>query len=280
MNEIVSYRIKSFTGFAPCFDNDLFTLATCKPELRATLGRRFEEAREEGRDLTEWVLGVVGKEMVKSDKYWQNEPYADRAEDILFVAKITDVARYPDYYSETDKYDRQDRIYVPDDNGPYKAKWSDQHFSHIPEEISGAHCTSGESQTDWAMNGQLNESAYVLKSTEYAIVSKEQSEQIVSLISETPGGKLVGIVEHGTPRGHTAPFACPDDAPLAVLLQKIVSSAKDHGFSLLPKDVRDNNHEGKAQCGCSKKKRGRTDSKDDSAGGCNGHVSCGSAEHC
>ena len=49
---IYSYRLTYFGGTAPCYDDDLLSLAICKRDMRRVMGRNFNADRNNNQDNT------------------------------------------------------------------------------------------------------------------------------------------------------------------------------------------------------------------------------------
>lgn len=97
---IFTYRLTHDTGFAPCVDNGLLTLACCKGGtetvrrgLRYFIGRFFEENLQKNVEV--YISGV----------------YANK---LLYIAKIDKVITMNEYFVKKEYKDRTDQIYRPD----------------------------------------------------------------------------------------------------------------------------------------------------------------------
>lgn len=98
---IFTYRLTHDTGFAPCVDNGLLTLACCKGGtktvkrgLRYFIGRFFEENLQ--KNIEVYISGL----------------YAGK---LLYIAKIDKVIPMTEYFSKKEYEDRIDQIYRLDD---------------------------------------------------------------------------------------------------------------------------------------------------------------------
>ncbi len=80
------YKMTHDTGFAPNPYHGVLTLATCKPTIR--------RCAEEGYWISGWAANVVqGKK----------QKYTDKAQRLIFLAKVEKVISYKDYWEETEK---------------------------------------------------------------------------------------------------------------------------------------------------------------------------------
>ena len=61
---IYIYKITSFNNFAPCFDNNTFSLACCKGNIKNGGMRRSICKRVDNEtNINIWILGIAGKEL-------------------------------------------------------------------------------------------------------------------------------------------------------------------------------------------------------------------------
>lgn len=96
---IYAYVMTRDTGFAPCYDNGKFTLACCKPRIRRSVFGKLDDSGKFNDDV--WVIGAKHDGPPESDGY---KSY------IVYIAHITKVLRFEDYYIE-DNNNRADCIY-------------------------------------------------------------------------------------------------------------------------------------------------------------------------
>lgn len=164
MNLVYSYRLTNFSGTAPCMDNDSLTLAICKRDMRRVIGRQFIR----GTDDTIWFMGIVGSGLAKYSSF------RERKGDFLYLAKLTDVVSFEEYFSNTAVH-RADKIYFPCKDGEYG---NIQKFSPKPE--NGVHESADLWDKDWDIKHGMKE-CYVLCSDSFCVLTKEQSERIKSL---------------------------------------------------------------------------------------------------
>jgi hypothetical protein len=83
---LYAYVLTSDTGFAPCVDGGLFSLACCKPEIRSAAAKDFEA----GHDV--WILGFCGKGLAE----YLNKINQERK--LIYIAHLTDTKEAVDYY--------------------------------------------------------------------------------------------------------------------------------------------------------------------------------------
>ena len=132
------YKVQYFSGFAPCFDDDKFSLACCKGNkinggMRVSICKRFE-GNQNNRNV--WVLGVAGGKITSSNA--SNIDY--KPGDMIYLAKISNEKQlytWQEYYDEF-KYKRRDAIYSFDGN---KIKWISNSFEdHKPKNENDRTC--------------------------------------------------------------------------------------------------------------------------------------------
>lgn len=111
---IYTYKEQWFNGFAPCFDNGLFSLACCKGAkngrgMRQSIGKHFSE----DRDI--WVLSIAGNDItVINPKHHNtsmfNGKYINHQHhDAIYLAKINEVITWSEYVNRFPN--RNDCIY-------------------------------------------------------------------------------------------------------------------------------------------------------------------------
>lgn len=90
---IYSYTMTSDSGFAPCYDNGKFTLACCKSHMRYRLAKEYS-VKDDETDY--YVIGLIGKKLIK-----QNGLSCSLDNKPIYIAKIADVLKTSDYFSES-----------------------------------------------------------------------------------------------------------------------------------------------------------------------------------
>lgn len=214
---IYSYRLTYFGGTAPCYDGDYLSLAICKRDMRRVIGYRFSEITEKKLKDSIWIAGIVGKSLEKSNSDFTNE-------DILYIAKITSVKTFCEYFSDI-KDARKDKIYILDKNGQYQNQG--KYFS--PKANNNVHDDDFLWDRDWDIQ-HGNKDKFVLISHEYAFINKKQSNIINTEISKYANYKLAKGV------GHTW-FECDNNSNIVTLFDEIIGSAINHNKNNLPDSV-------------------------------------------
>lgn len=232
MNYIYSYRITYFGGTAPCYDNDLLSLAICKKDMRRVMGRNYNCKKNNDKY---WFIGLIGCAL--SDD--SNSPFTeDDKGRILYIAKLTDVKTFEEYFSENKYKNRKDRIYKESLNGKYNTLGSNKHFDHI--DSINVHSDVYSQNRDWDVQHDCKEN-YVLLSKEYAFVDVNTAKKIEQVINTS--GKLANGV------GHTW-FETEDNSEIVSCLESALKKAgKEHGNDILPEELKIAH-----QCGCGKDK--------------------------
>ena len=215
---IYSYRLTYFGGTAPCYDGNYLSLAICKRDMRRVIGYKFSAVKENNLKDSIWIVGIVGKALEKSNNDFTRE-------DIIYIAKITSVKTFCEYFSDI-KNARTDKIYIPDTNGQYQNQG--KFFS--PKANNNVHDDKFLWDRDWDEQHR-NKEKFVLISQEYAFVNKEQSNIIKTEIGKNANYKLAKGV------GHTW-FECDNNSNIVTLFEDIIGSAKNHNKNTLPTSVR------------------------------------------
>lgn len=95
------YVMTNDSGFAPCIDNGLFTLACCKGGLNG--GMRKSAGKEVKAENNVYVLGICGKKLAKTN---------DMEYSPVYLAKIDDAICMTEYYKDGGlSRNRQDDAY-------------------------------------------------------------------------------------------------------------------------------------------------------------------------
>lgn len=96
MKKLYTYIITSDNGQSPCYDNGIFTLACCKPQIRRIILQDYsKEVKNKTVDI--WLCGIQ-----RDNK----NPF------VVFLAKIDDVLRLEEYYGKDNLcYGRNDCHY-------------------------------------------------------------------------------------------------------------------------------------------------------------------------
>ena len=236
---IYSYRLTYFGGTAPCYDENRLSLAICKRDMRRVMGRRFKADKEKKLSNKYWFIGIVGKELANSaDSAFKND-----AENILYIAEVSDVVDYADYFSDKQYKKRSDCIYeeTSENIGSYP-KEGDRFFKHIDKKISDVHSEDDLQKRDWDVQHGSRET-YVLISDKYAFIDRiKYSGRIKEAVNQCKGKLANGV-------GHTY-FEVSEDSELIDILEEIVKeSNKHHGITNLPAEAKN-----KCASGCGKDK--------------------------
>lgn len=103
------YTIQHFTGFAPCLDNEMYSLACCMGNkknggMRATACKSFKKAQTEEKHV--WILSIAGGNLSKD-----NSSEIDyQPGDMVYLARVDKIRTWPEYSRQYN--DRNDAIYT------------------------------------------------------------------------------------------------------------------------------------------------------------------------
>lgn len=156
---IFRYRLTDDTGFAPCVDNDLFTLACCKTHLRK-------------------FIGLFRKKVNNDYELYVSGAYAEK---LLFFARITEVIEMKEYYKSEKYSGRKDYIYEYAEDEDSNLKWKDTGY--------GLHIAKKDQNHDIAGD-------YVLISDEFVYYGKEAepcTDEILSFFPPKQGERPNGM---------------------------------------------------------------------------------------
>ena len=108
---IYSYKEQWFTGFAPCFQKGLYSLACCKGSKKGT-GMRHSICQNFRSGKTIWIVSIAGKAIQSKDHNESNIDYA--YEDAIYLAKVKKVYTWKEYAAQYPN--REDAIYTLENN--------------------------------------------------------------------------------------------------------------------------------------------------------------------
>lgn len=219
---IYSYRLTYFGGTAPCYDGDFLSLAICKRDMRRMIGRNYNFDRKSNKDNTYWFIGIVGSTLAKD----KDSDFKGCAGNILYVAKVTDVKDFSEYFSNPAYKNRQDQIYEESPDGQYHTDGCDKYFKHNGVKVHDDNIMLQE--RDWDVQHGSREN-YVLISDRYSFIDDDSSIQIVNALNDDE--KLAKGVGHSW-------FETDETSDLVKCLNKIIENQNDHGKRHLPKSIR------------------------------------------
>lgn len=140
------YVMTADKNFAPCFDENLWTLACCKGGKRG--GMRTAVYKDWVKNDSVWVMGVCGKKLADKNRKIDYAP--------IYIAKITDVKEMIDYYQDNTYQNRRDHKAYRVDNGVLKPQENGDNPHHDkPEEerdIGGRYVLFSNQFTYWGKN--------------------------------------------------------------------------------------------------------------------------------
>lgn len=120
---IYSYKEQVFTGFAPCFQNGIYSLACCKGAKNGKGMRQSVcKAIEDGR--TVWVLSIAAGDIKRHNKSGIDyEPG-----DAIYLAKIDQICTWQEYSTSKEFSRRDDAYYIlKDGKVTWRKKIKDMH---------------------------------------------------------------------------------------------------------------------------------------------------------
>lgn len=162
MAVICAYRMTHDTGFAPCVDNGLFSLACCK-------GGQIRKGKVINTNIRYWIGSKKDEFDYTKDDVYVLGVYKGR---FLYLARITKTVEMKDYFCKGSEYSKRlDQIY----------DWTEGEIvrnNHLKEE--GIHTNKDDMIRDWA-------GRYVLLSDDYIYLG-ENSVENAKILSGVPAG--------------------------------------------------------------------------------------------
>ena len=218
MDKIVfTYRLTNDTGFAPCVDNGLLTLACCKGGtktvkrgLRYFIGRFFEENLQ--KDVEAYISGI-----------YKNK--------LLYIAKIDKVITMNEYFGKSEYKDRTDQIYRIDGEILKRDK----------RKLKGIHDDEHSNKCD--INGK-----YVVISKEFIFLGNKAidlDESILRFYPKTRGENPKGQYSH-TPAGGLTAENKNISKELYIKLRELI---KEKGYTLTSGKVSEPHNPITTNCG-------------------------------
>ncbi len=124
---IYAYKEQWLTGFAPCFDKDVYSLACCKGKKNGG-GLRDLACKNFAKGKNIWVLSIAGADIKANENNKTGIDY--NPGDMISIAKVTDVKSWKEYSTEFSVSERRDSIYFYE-NG--KMVWRANRYSDHPD---------------------------------------------------------------------------------------------------------------------------------------------------
>lgn len=171
---IYTYKEQWFTGFAPCFNDGIYSLACCKGRkngggMRNSICEKFEEGK------TIWVLGIAGTQIdcvERNGDHHNCSKISYKPGDVIYLAKIGNTLTLKEY---TEKYpQRKDAIYTLYED---KIVWNENierggNNEHNGERFRLTDCTLEYS--DWCEKKIFNKLKQIIMATEYYVFNSNQ----------------------------------------------------------------------------------------------------------
>lgn len=170
-NDIIyTYKEQVFTGFAPCFQDGIYSLACCKGakngnSMRKSVGRSLAS----GKNV--WVMAIAACDIKQSNKNTSGIPYEPG--DVIYLAKIDKVCTWYEYSTDDIYSKRKDSYYVLK-NG--KVEWRKKKTGLHTDEVNrltdcgiGSCNSTGRTEEDVFKNDKQ-----ILLAKEYYVFDKGQ----------------------------------------------------------------------------------------------------------
>jgi hypothetical protein len=171
---IFAYRLKSDTGFAPCVDNNIFTLACCKGghirngnNIKTGLRYKIGEHKEKNPNDEIYLIGI-----------YKNK--------LLYCAIATEIIKMTDYFSQEKKSEygkRKDQIYDIENGEPKRNNYLPNiHRKGDPQnkkDVNGVYVIVSDKFTYFGTNAPIIPDAilsYLPRNREYKTISESKPE--------------------------------------------------------------------------------------------------------
>ncbi len=106
---VYSYKEQVFDGFAPCFQNGLYSLACCKGARNGN-GMRQSICKAVEAGKTVWILAIAATGIGSKDNNASRINYAPG--DAMYLAKIDHVCTWQEYSADKEYRKRADSYYI------------------------------------------------------------------------------------------------------------------------------------------------------------------------
>ena len=170
-NDIIyTYKEQVFTGFAPCFQDGIYSLACCKGAkngngMRQSVCKSFES----GKNV--WVMAVAACDIRRKD--YNISGIAYEPGDVIYLAKIDKVCTWSEYSTSSVYSKRRDSYYVlKDGKVTWRKKEKDLHDKEINKKTDcgiGSCSSTRRTEEDVFINDKQ-----ILLAKEYYVFDKGQ----------------------------------------------------------------------------------------------------------
>ncbi len=170
-NDIIyTYKEQVFNGFAPCFQDDMYSLACCKGARNGN-GMRQSVCRSFASGKNVWVMAVAASDIKREGN--NNSGIAYEPGDVIYLAKIDKVCTW-DEYSTSSRYCKRDDSYYVLKDGKVTWRYKIEGRHDAPSDIErdcgiGACSPTGRTEEDVFKNDKQ-----ILLAKEYYVFDKGQ----------------------------------------------------------------------------------------------------------
>ena len=167
---VYTYKERAFTGFAPCFQNGVYSLACCKGAKNGK-GMRQSVCRTIDEGKTVWILAIAAGDINRKDYNTSGILY--NPGDAIYLAKIDRVCTWQEYSTDSVYSKRKDSYYVLK-NG--KVEWrSKVEKLHDTPEYKERDCGIGACNSNGRSEVEIfTTEKQILIASEYYIFNKGQ----------------------------------------------------------------------------------------------------------
>ena len=192
---IYTYKEQAFTGFAPCFQDGIYSLACCKGAkngngMRQSVCKSFES----GKNV--WVMAIAACDI--RQKNYNKSGISYEPGDVIYLAKIDKVCTWSEYSTSSVYSKRRDSYYViKDGKVTWRKKIKDLHDEDINKETDcgiGSCSSTGRTEKDVFKNDKQ-----ILLAKEYYIFDKGQRLSEVADYETLDVHRGYSYIEKGLP---------------------------------------------------------------------------------
>lgn len=170
-NDIIyTYKEQVFTGFAPCFQDGMYSLACCKGARNGN-GMRQSVCRSFATGKNVWVMAIAASDIKRKNNNTSGIAYEPG--EVIYLAKIDKVCTWDEYSTSKNYCKRDDSYYVlKDGKVTWRKKVKDLHDKELNKITDcGIGACSPSGRTEEAV---FKSDKQILLAKEYYIFDKGQ----------------------------------------------------------------------------------------------------------
>ncbi len=175
---LYAYVMTNDSGFAPCVQNGLLSLACCKGGInggmRGKIGQEFNNIKQAGSDDQIWVMGVCGKRLADTPE----QEYSP-----VFLARATDAPTMKEYFSpDSNHKERTDYQAYTIEGGELRSTENNPHkdsAADIKKDIGGGYVILSDCFVYWG-NDCGNKKGEIIKNAFAGIFADTEQKKSIT----------------------------------------------------------------------------------------------------